>query len=585
MNASRRRLLCLGAVAGLLLAGCGGDDSDNDTKAATGASSASTTVAEQPKTGGTLTFGTYSETAGLDPIVSSGNGVTGYNEMAAIYDTLLRYNPDTGKYENNFAASVTSNADQTVWTVKLKDGIKFSDGTPYDAAAVKFGMDRHRSGTTSMTAAGETCAQLYACPRNQTSSSAYMALIAKITVIDPLTVEFTLTSPWSTFEYALSTESAMIPSPTAYKAACPDPAGAVTACAFNLKAVGAGPFKLDLFEPKNRITLSRNPTYFNGPAYLDKLVFVNSINDGGGVKTLDALKTGTIQAAFLRDPLAVKQAKDAGYTGFSTIEAAGGTLLVNMGVKVTCKDGAPAPTCTGKPDGPTATTPATAEPLVRQAIAAAVDPKVINERGYGGAGAVSSQLFQSSFRWYPNVAGPKYDPAKARDLVNQAKAKGWDGKLNLVYNNTPTGSAIGTAFQTMLQAVGITVNLDTTVDTQGQIQRVIVLKDFDVSGWGLAIPPDDGAIWAIAQNLRSDSSSNRIAYASPVVDKALRDLLVAKTDAEKMALYKTIAESVANDVPILPWAQIEEFIGHGKSVHGLRQVNRSGTLFDKAWVS
>ena len=42
---------------------------------------------------------------------------------------------------------------------------------------------------------------------------------------------------------------------------------------------------------------------------------------------------------------------------------------------------------------------------------------------------------------------------------------------------------------------------------------------------------------------------------------------------------------MANDIPILPWAKIEEFIGHGKNVNGLRQVNRAGTLFDKAWLS
>lgn len=575
-----RTWLCVGAIGGVLLASCG-----DDGGGAADSSSPTTTAVEQPKTGGTLSFGTYSETAGLDPVISSGNGVTGYNEMAAVYDTLVRYNPQTGAYDNNFATSVTSNADFTVWTVKLKDGIKFSDGTPYDAAAVKFGMDRHRSGTVSMTAAGETCAQLYACPRNVTSSAAYMALVSKIKVVDPLTVEFTLSQGWSTFQYALSAEAAMIPSPTALKAACTDPAAPIANCSFNLKPVGAGPFVVDKFEPKNTIAMSRNTTYANGPAYLDKLVFVNSINDGGGSRTLDALKTGTIQAAFLRDPLPVKQAKESGFTGFSTFEQAGGTLLVNLGVKVTCKAGEPAPTCTGKPDGSTPTSPVTAEPLVRQAIAAAIDTSVINARGYNGAGAVSSKLFQDDFRWYPGVEGPKYDVAKAKDLVAQAKAKGWNGQVHVVYNSSPAGSAIGLAFQTMLQAAGMTVTLDTNIDIQGQIQKVITQKDFDISGWGLAIPPDDGAVWALAQNLRSDSSSNRVGYASPAVDKALSDLLVAKTDAEKKAAYKTIAEQVATDVPLLPWAKVEEFIGHGANVHGLRQVNRSGTLFDKAWLS
>ena len=110
------------------------------------------TTAKAPVAGGTITFGTFSETAGLDPIVSTGNGVTGYIEMAAIYDTIVRYNAQTGKYELNTAESVTANADSTEWTVKLKSSIKFTDGTAYDAEAVKFGMNRHRSGIAGCAA-------------------------------------------------------------------------------------------------------------------------------------------------------------------------------------------------------------------------------------------------------------------------------------------------------------------------------------------------------------------------------------------------------------------------------------------------
>jgi peptide/nickel transport system substrate-binding protein len=121
----------------------------------------------------TITFGTYSETAGLDPIVSSGNGVTGFIEMNAVYDTIVRWNVETGKYDPNTAETVTPNADSSEWTVKLKPNIKFTDGTAYDAEAVKFGMSRHRSGIAN----APPCAELYACPRNVTSSAAYIALV------------------------------------------------------------------------------------------------------------------------------------------------------------------------------------------------------------------------------------------------------------------------------------------------------------------------------------------------------------------------------------------------------------------------
>ena len=113
--------------------------------------------------------------------------------------------------------------------------------------------------------------------------------------------------------------------------------------------------------------------------------------------------------------------------------------------------------------------PPTKDLKIRQAIAAAVDPKVINDRGYQGKGLVGNQLFQSDFRWFADVPGPKFDVEAAKKLVADAKAAGWDGKLRLLYNSSPTAAAIGLATQTMLQNVGMTVTLDTGKDTNAQI--------------------------------------------------------------------------------------------------------------------
>ena len=577
----RQKRLWISAVLALLMiaAACGDDkDSGSSTTLQPGVTTPATT-AKQPVAGGTITFGTFSETAGLDPIVSTGNGVTGYIEMAAIYDTIVRYNVQTGKYEPNTAESVTANADSTEWTVKLKSGIKFTDGIAYDAEAVKFGMNRHRSGI----AGAPPCAELYACPRNSTSSSAYMTLVKSIDVVDALTVKFTLTEPWPSFQYALSAEAALIPSPASIKK-CVDPTKDVRTCETNLKPVGAGPFKIGEFRPKDSITMVKNPDYFNGAPYLDGLKFVNSIADAGGDQTFNALTTGTFNMAFLRDPAAVAAAHDKKFEGVSTFEQGGGMLLINQGNSVNCANGAPAPICTGKPDGVIVSNPPTKDLKIRQAIAAAVDPKVINERGYSGKGLVGNQLFQSDFRWYTDTPGPKVDAEAAKKLVTEAKTAGWDGKVRLLYNSSPAGAAIGLATQTMLQNVGMTVTLDTSKDVNGQVAQVTVLKDFDLTGWGLAIPPDDGAVWALAQNFASTSPSNRIGFKSAVVDQALKDIRQANNDDEKKAAFKKIAEVMATEVPTLPWAKIEEYIAWPSTIKGVRQTNRSGVLFDKAWI-
>src|SRR5688572_2351159 len=133
----------------VLVAACGDDDEGSpDSNSGTGVSTTvapSTTVAETPVAGGTLTMNMFSQTLGLDPIVTSGSGVLGGMEMVAVYDTVMRWNPEAGKYEPRTAESLTPNADFSEWTLKIKSGIKFSDGTDYDAEAVRYAIERHKS--------------------------------------------------------------------------------------------------------------------------------------------------------------------------------------------------------------------------------------------------------------------------------------------------------------------------------------------------------------------------------------------------------------------------------------------------------
>jgi peptide/nickel transport system substrate-binding protein len=240
--------------------------------------------------------------------------------------------------------------------------------------------------------------------------------------------------------------------------------------------------------------------------------------------------------------------------------------------------------CTGKPDGQTPTTPPTANPTVRQAIAAAIDPEVINERGNNGKGSPGSEYFQSNFRWDPGVPGPKYDPEEAKKLVAQAKSEGWDGKVRLLYNNTPTAVNVGQAAQAMLQAAGIDAALDVSKDTPNQIAQVTVQKDFDVVGFGIAVSNDDGAMAALAQNFSSTSPSNRVGYKNPKVDQALKDLRAAATDDEKKTQFGIIATELSRDVPALVWSAVEEFVVWQPNVHGLQFNHSTSVHLDKAWI-
>jgi len=147
-SGTRRGISLLCACTLALVACSGGGSSGSGSTTTLGVTP--TSGIAQPKTGGNITFATYAETNGLDPTVSFATGVIGGAELAALYDVLMRYDPTTGKYSPGTAQSLEPNADNSVWTLKLRPNIKFTDGTDYDAAAVKFNIERHAApGSTS----------------------------------------------------------------------------------------------------------------------------------------------------------------------------------------------------------------------------------------------------------------------------------------------------------------------------------------------------------------------------------------------------------------------------------------------------
>jgi peptide/nickel transport system substrate-binding protein len=594
-TARRVGALVVGATVALVAAACGGDNSSSSrtttagstatsagaaTSAASGGTTttaAATTTTATPQVGGTITYGEFIQPVGLDPIVSTGHITTGALEMGAVYDTILRLNHTTGKYENITADSLTNNADFTVWTLKLKPNIKFSDGTDYNADAVVFGMNRHRSGLPG----APPCQEIIACPANPTSSTSYMQFFKDIKAIDPLTVEFDLSESWSGFPYALASEPAMIPSPTALKKC--DPTKSPRTCAFSTAPVGAGPFMVQSFTPGESIVMVRNPNYFGGQVYLDGIKFING-GDVGGTKTYDFFKAGTTDVSFLRNPVSIDAARKDKVNGYVTTAQAGGVLLMNVGIPVNCSQGKPEPICTGKPDGPTPSDPPTKSLNVRKAVAAAIDPKVIMQRAYNGLGAGGSQVLQSDFKWYPNVPGPAYDPAAAKDFVAKAKAEGWDGKVRLLLNNSPVGQATGIAIDAMLKAVGIDSQLDISKDAGTTTQQYTVQHDFDIVGAGFATSNDEGGMIALLQNLSSTSPSNRIGFKDPVIDDGLKAVRAAKTDAERVAGYKTVSEEINAQVPLFSYQKVEQMMIWSPKVHGIMETARDSALLDKVWV-
>jgi peptide/nickel transport system substrate-binding protein len=492
---------------------------------------------------------------------SSAHGTIGGMELMALYDTVVSWDAKTGDYVPRTAKSFQPNGDHTVWTLTLKPGIKFTDGTDYDAEAVKFNVERHTQ------------------PTSRSASRVILsAFVKSIEVADPLTVKFTLTRSWTGFPFLFTRDVGLIASPTAIKA---------SGDAFNSNPgkAGAGPFMLKSVKAGESMVFEKNPAYYGGAVPLDSITFVPSTS--GAAAAYDSLSTGTLDAAFIRAPDVIKSARDKGTnTVLAERIPAGNVLDMNAGLVVTCQGGQPSASCQGKPNGEKVKTNAPAsDPRVRRAVAAAIDTKQVNERAYSGAAKAGPELFEPDFPLSPGVPGPKYDLDEARRLVQEAKAAGWNGSIRLFSVKDPTGQALGLSVSTMLQAAGIDVKLDSNFTPPTLLSKVLVDHDYDLVIWGAGFSENpDGNYVAALGSYQTAGAAARSGFSSAALDQGVEALRIAASDKERTAAYSQIAQAWTADVPGVALLELENALVTVAKLKGVQRTSSSSFLFGGAWL-
>src|SRR5918992_3918480 len=226
------------------------------------------TAAQQPKSGGTLRIGWEADITGLDPHMSSGiqaQWMVGniYNSLVTI-DEQLNYIPE-------LAESWDVKDDGKTYVFHLRQGVKFHDGSDFDAEAVKFNFLRI-SGRLD--------------PEEKSLAAPFFTAVDSVEPIDAHTVKFTLKAPSYTLIPALAVYRVgfLQLSPTAYKTHGKKD--------IHLHPTGTGPFKLARWEQNNIIVLEKNPNYFKqGLPYLDRIEFKIMKE---GVTRATALRTGEV---------------------------------------------------------------------------------------------------------------------------------------------------------------------------------------------------------------------------------------------------------------------------------------------------
>ncbi len=257
------KALAAAMTLGLVAAACGGGSGGNNNSNG-GTGNTPTTQNEsslKPTYGGSAVLALEADTTGGWCLSEAQLAISGIQVARAVYDTLTV--PDsTGGYAPFLAQSVTSNADFTVWTIKLRSGITFSDGTPFNAAVVRDNLNNFR-GTAD---AGDPT------PKHVGTLFPFVyANVKSVKATDNLTVTVTMNKPWSAFpahlyqygRLGMMGEAQLNSGKDCFK-----------------KMIGTGPFifKGD-WVPNNHLTVVKNPHYWrkdkdgNALPYLDKLTF------------------------------------------------------------------------------------------------------------------------------------------------------------------------------------------------------------------------------------------------------------------------------------------------------------------------
>jgi peptide/nickel transport system substrate-binding protein len=400
VRATPVRVLLLVAMLALALvaAGCGGDDDEasGDTNAAsTDGGGAS---------GGTLVFGTSSDPVVLDgALVSDGESLRVIDQ---IFETLVSLKPGTTELEPGLAESWELSDDGLTYTFKLREGVKFHDGTAFNAAAVCTNFDRwyNFTGSFQNPSASYYWQTVFGgfAKTDPDSGAPAESYYQSCNAVDDGTVEIKLTKPSSAILGALSRSSFAIASPKALEEFGADEGTVDDEGVFHPTGsfgtehpIGTGPFKFESWTRGDKLTIARNDDYWGDKAKLDKVIF-RPISDNAA--RLQALQTGEIQGYDLVEPQDVetiegddnlqildRPAFNVAYVGFNQKQKP----LDNI--------------------------------KVRQAIAHGLNRQEVVDNFYGGRGEVAKEFMPPEVVGYADdVTEYEFDPAKSKQLLQEA---------------------------------------------------------------------------------------------------------------------------------------------------------------------
>jgi peptide/nickel transport system substrate-binding protein len=452
-------------------------------------SSSGTTSSTSGSTGGSAT--TSAGSAGQTVTVAVPGDITDFNPFTddlieyryviynTVFDPLVQYTPTLG-ISPDLATSYSSNANATVWTFNLRQGVKFTDGEPFNAAAAIASL-KDAVSTKSIFAAPLATVKSYAAP------STYQLVI-------------TLSAPYAAFLDGLAEIAMVAPNTLATASKTP---------------VGTGPFKFVSWTPNSQIVLARNNSYFGAkPAYqslifkpvTDPTVAMTDLSAGdvdivANVPTSATSQVNSSQAKVVQPPTS------------NALE------LIEFN-------------STGK----------LANPLVRQALAYALDKSAVNKIAYNGLATPTwTPIAPSSFA-YQSETGYDYNLTKAKSLLAQAG----ESHLNLTLimpTGYPDAQQLGRVWQASLSQIGVTLNVSVLPLSTWLTKYLAV--DYDMSWNTFNASADPNSFFSIIMP-RHEKDFNNPQFYSEITQG-----VSVTSQSARAAIYQKLQNTLVSQLPVM----------------------------------
>ena len=463
--------------------------------------------------GGTLTMGMFGEITGWDPTNVQGGASLGGTQMTAIYDSLFYLDLTTGRIIPGLAESITTEDSQS-FTLKLREGINFTDGTPLNADAVIWNIEHHQR------------------PEVGSQSASQANLIENVEKVDDHTLVLTATSVNATFPQIFTNRMAWMMSPTTYQDGQDPETGLNTGINVKPVGVGAGPFMYESWVQDDEAVLVRNPDYFReGCPYLDKVVFKPIVE---APVRYNAFNAGDLDIAFDRDPIHMNDAKDKGVNTVTRTDNHGGYWMLNNQ-----KEPFNVRAC-------------------RLAVAHAIDYDTANDIAWDGLRSIPRQLMREGSPWHdPEAVLPGYDTDAAAAALEECEAElGGPLEFETFCTTDPVNQLLTETFVAMWAEVGISATANCT--EVGEMVSAVFAGEAIANPWAApaADPdymydlyfgdsPEDGVC---GPNI---SFRNWAKACSPEYDASLAQGRQGLTFEERYEGYSRFQRKFAEQVPII----------------------------------